>query len=82
MKLKIQPRITAAIHQTNLVINSLFKKYIKLKDLVKKTDAQDKYKYYRNLLSTIIKKIKKYIYKKFIKNNMNNLKILGKQLKI
>ena len=82
MKLKIQPRITAAIHKTNLVINSLFKKYIKLKDLVKKTDAQDKYKYYRNLLSTIIKKIKKYVYKKFIKNNMNNLKILGKQLKI
>ena len=82
MKLKIQPRITASIHKTNLVINSLFKKYIKLKDLVKKTDAQDKYKYYRNLLSTIIKKIKKYIYKKFIKNNMNNLKILGKQLKI
>ena len=67
MKLKIQPWITAATHKANLVINSLFKKYIKLKDLVKKTEAQDKYKYYRNLLSTISKKIRKVHTKNLLK---------------
>ena len=34
-KLKTKPWITAAIHKSILVKNSLFKKYIKLKDPVK-----------------------------------------------
>ena len=67
LKLKIKPWITAAIHKSILVKNSLFKKYIKLKDPVKKTETHDKYKYYRNLLSAVIKKIKKNI-------TMNSLK--------
>ena len=36
LKLKIKPWITAAIHKSILVKNSLFKKYIKLKDPIKK----------------------------------------------
>ena len=56
LKLKTKPWIKAAIHKSILVKNSLFKKYIKLKDSVKKTKAHDKYKYYRDLLSTVIKK--------------------------
>ena len=59
LKLKTKPWVTAATHKSNLVKNSLFKKYIKLEDPVKKTETQDKYKYYRNLLSTVIKKSKK-----------------------
>ena len=35
LKLKTKPWITAAIHKSILVKNSLFKKYIKLKDPVK-----------------------------------------------
>ena len=57
LKLKTKPCITAAIRKSFLVKNSLFKKYIKLKDRVKKTETHDKYKYYRNLLSAVIKKI-------------------------
>ena len=60
LKLKTKPWIIAASHKTILVKNSLFKKY-KLKDTVKKTEIHDKYRYYRNLLSTAIKKSKKNI---------------------
>ena len=74
LKLKIKPWITAAIHKSILVKNSLFKKYIKLKDPVKKTETHDKKKYYRNLLSTVIKKIKKNYYNEFFKTNINNIK--------
>ena len=59
LKLKMKPWITAAIHKSVLVKNSFFKKYIKLKDPVKYSETRDKYKYYRNLLSTVIKKSKK-----------------------
>ena len=50
LKLKTKPWITAAIHKTILVENSLFKIYIKLKDPVNKTETRDKYKRYRNVL--------------------------------
>ena len=73
LKLKTKLCITAAIHKSVLVKNSLFKKYIKLKDPAKKTETHDKYKYYRNFLSTVIKKSKKN-YIKFFKTNMNNIK--------
>ena len=46
----MKPWITAAIHKTILVENSLFKIYIKLKDPVNKTETRDKYKRYRNVL--------------------------------
>ena len=39
LKLKTKPWIAAAIHKTVLVKNSLFKKYIKLKDPVKKIET-------------------------------------------
>ena len=41
---------------------------------MKKTKTHDKYKYYRNFLSTVIKKSKKEYYTKFFRNNMNNIK--------
>ena len=61
LKLKAKPWITTAIHKSILDKNSLFKNYIKLKDPVKKTETYDKYKYCKNLLSTVIKKSKKKI---------------------
>ena len=74
LKLKTKPWITAAIHESILVKNSLFKKYSKLKDPVKKTETHDKYKNYRNLLATIIKKSKKKYYNEFFKTKINNIK--------
>ena len=83
LKLKTKPWIPVAIHKTIFVENSLFKKYIKMKDPAEKIEIHDKYKYCRNLLSTVIKKSKK---KKII---MNSLKIrwiiwktLGKESEI
>ena len=49
LKLKTKTWITEAIHKSILVKNSLFKKYIELKDPVKKTETHYNYKYYRNL---------------------------------
>ena len=40
----------STIHQSVLVKNSLFTKFIKLKDTIKKKEAHDKYKYYRSLI--------------------------------
>ena len=74
LKLKTKPWITAPIHKTILVKNSLFKKYIKLKDPVKKTEAHDKYKHNTNLISTVIQKSIKNNYNEFFKNNMNIIK--------
>ena len=45
LKLKSKPWITAAIHKSVLVKNSLFKRYIKLKDPVKNIETHDKYKF-------------------------------------
>ena len=66
LKLKTKRWIIEAIHKLILVKISLFKKFIKLKDHVKITETHNKYNYYRNLLSTVIKKSKKDI--------MNSLK--------
>ena len=53
----------------------MFKKYIKMKDPAEKIEIHDKYKYCRNLLSTVIKKSKKKKnYNEFFKNKMNNMK--------
>ena len=48
LKLKTKPWVTAVIHLSILFKNSLFKNFIALKDVVKKTEIQDKCKYYRN----------------------------------
>ena len=46
-----------------------------MKDPAKKIEIHDKYKYCRNLLSTVIKKSKKKKnYNEFFKNKMNNMK--------
>ena len=41
---------------------------------MKKTETHYKYKYYRNLVSTAIKKSKKKCYNEFFENNLNNIK--------
>ena len=41
---------------------------------MKKTKAHDKYKYYKNLISTVIQKSKTSYYNQFFKTNMNNIR--------
>ena len=59
----------------------MFKKQIKLKDPVTKTETYDRHKNYINLLSTVIKKSKKKYYNELFKNNMNNMKNTWKGLR-
>ena len=59
----------------------MFKKHIKLKDPVTKTETHDRHKNYINLLSTVIKKSKKKYYNELFKNNMNNMKNTWKGLR-
>ena len=61
LKFKTKPWITAALQKSISIKNSLFKKYIKLKSPVKKNEVHQQYKYYRNLLSTLMKKANKII---------------------
>ena len=74
-KLKTKPCITSAIHKSILVKNSLFKKCMKLRDPVKKTETHHKCKNYKNFPATVIKN-------EFFKNNMDNIIKLVKEPEI
>ena len=78
LKFKTKPWVTAALQKSISIKNSLVKKYIKLKSPVKKNEVHQQYKYYRNLLSTLMKKSKQNYYEQFFKNNLNNLKKIWK----
>ena len=65
LKFKTKSWITAALQKSISIKNSLFKNYIKLKSPVKKNEVQQQYKYYRNLLSTLMKKNKQNYYERF-----------------
>ena len=81
LKFKTKPWIAAALHKLISIKNSLFKKYIRLKNPVKKNEVQQQYKYYRNLLSTLMKKCKQNYYERFFKNNLSNLKNIWKGIR-
>ena len=81
LKLKTKPWITPAIQKLILIKNNQFKKYIKLSDSLIKQEVYLKYKYYRNLLSTILKKSKQSYYEKFFQNNLNNIKNIQKGIR-
>ena len=56
LKFKTKPCITTALQKSISIKNSLFKKYIRLEIPVKKNEVHQQYKYYRNLLSMLMKK--------------------------
>ena len=58
LKFKTKPWLTAALQKSISIKNSLFKRCIKLKSPAKKNKVHRKYKYYRSLLSTLMKKSK------------------------
>ena len=61
--------------------NHLLTKYIKLKDVTLKNEAQIKYKQYRNLLPTLLKESKRSYFTNYFQNNLNNLKSTWKGIK-
>ena len=54
--------------------NSLFAKFIKSNDINQKNEMHIKYKQYRNLISTLLKRSKRSYFTKFFNDNVNNLK--------
>ena len=59
--------VTLGLQKSVSIKNDLITKYIKLKDVNLKTEAQIKYKQYRNLLSILMKKSKRSNFKLFPK---------------
>ena len=61
--------------------NSLFAKFIKSNDINQKNEMHIKYKQYRNLISTLLKRSKRLYFTKFFNDNLNNLKNTWKGIK-
>ena len=70
LKFRDKPWITLGLQKSIFIKNHLLTKYIKLRDVTLKNEGQIKYKQYRNLLSTLMKEIKK----SYFQNNLNDLK--------
>ena len=61
LKFKSKPWITPAIQRSISIKNNLLKRFINSKDLQVKDIFHEKYKDYRNMLSTLLKKAKQII---------------------
>ena len=61
--------------------NKLFSDYINKKDLSQKTELHIKYKSYRNMLSTLMKKSKQNYFTKLFENILKNIKNTWKGIK-
>ena len=70
-----------ALQKSISIKNKLFSDYINKKDLSQKTELHIKYKSYRNMLSTLMKKSKQNYFTKFFENNLKNLKNTWKGIK-
>ena len=81
LKFKTKPWITMALQKSVSIKNKLFTDYINKKDLSQKIELYIKYKSYRNMLSTLMKKSKQNYFTKFFENNLKNLKNTWKSMK-
>ena len=81
LKFKTKPWITAVLQKPISIKNSLFRRYIKLKSPVRKNEVHKQYKYYRNILSMLMKKSKQSYYERFFKNNLHNLNNMWKVIR-
>ena len=64
LKFRSKPWITTGLQKSISVKNKFLTNFIKKKDPAKKTDLHLQHKNHRNLLSTLLKKIKENYYKK------------------
>ena len=68
-KFKTKPWITFAIQKLISIKNKLLKKFINKKDPQIKAGCHEKYKKYRNLLSTLLKESKQIYYTEYFESN-------------
>ena len=81
LKFKSKPWITFGLLKSKSVKNKLLTNFINKKDPVLKEEFHTKYKKYRNLLSTLMKKSKQAYYDKYFKRNWNNIRNTWKGIK-
>ena len=74
LKFKSKPWITLGLQKSISVKNKLLTNFINKKDPVLKEEFHTKYKKYRNLLSTLMKKSKQAYYDKYFERNWSNIK--------
>ena len=74
LKFRNKPWITLGLQKSISIKNHLLTKYIKLKDVTFKNEAQIKNKQYRYLLSTLMKESQKSYFTNYFQNNLNDLK--------
>ena len=80
LKFKSKPWITLGLQKLISATNKLLKNFINKKDPVLKEEFHTKYKIYRNLLSTLMKKSKQAYLKNILKETGIILRTHGKEL--
>ena len=73
LKFRTNPWITPAFQKPIFIKNNIFKNYIKTKDITQKNELHNKYKIYRNLISTLMKGSKQNYYSKYFESNLTNI---------
>ena len=81
LKFKNKPWLSKGLQKSIQIKNVFFKKYIRAKDEATKVKFHDKYKEYRNLLSTLMKKSKENYYNNFFQTNLKNIRNTWKGIK-
>ena len=81
LKFKSKPWTTPGLQKSIFVKNKLLTNFINKKDPILKEEFHTNYKKYRNLLSTLMKKIKQAYYDKYFEENWNNIKNTWKGIK-
>ena len=72
LKFKTKPWITLGLQKPISVKNKLLTKFIKLKEPTLKNEAHTKYKLYRNMLATLLKRSKHTHFSSFFQNHVND----------
>ena len=80
LKFKTKAWITFCQQKSISIKSKLLKKFINKKDPQIKTECHEKYKAYRNLLSTLLKENKQMHYTKYFESNWNNTFITFPQI--
>ena len=73
--------ISSGIQKSISIKNLTFKKYSNKKDSHIKEELHQKYKNYRNIIATLMKKSKQNYFKKYFESKMKNLKNTWKGIK-
>ena len=81
LKFKSKPWITLGLQKSISVKNKLLTDLINKKDLILKGECHTNYKYYRNLLSTLMKKSKQAYYDRYFEKKRKNIKNTWKGIK-